>query len=108
MRNTSDKSHSISFQTWLTSKHMLQVGFISVYDNEPFNPDFNSSAYEIGRQIAIEAKLLGYKTKGALIRRKPKSIEYAWVKTKYSVIELIAKSIGWRPSQMIIRNKERS
>lgn len=107
MSNTSDKSKGVSFQVWLTSKRMLQVGFISIYENEPFNPEFNSSAYEIGRQIAVEAKLRGFKTKGGLLRRKPKSTEYAWVKTKYPELERIARSLGWRPSQLILRDNER-
>ena len=83
---------------------MLKFGFLSVYNEEDFDPDINSSAYEIGRQMAIIAKAYGYKTKGGLIRRKPKSEEYAWVKTKLRELKYIARSLGYKSSGLKIRN----
>lgn len=98
------KINHVRFDMWLNKHSKLKQGFISVYDNEDFDPDINSSAYEIGRQMAIMAKTLGYKTKGGLIRRKPNSSEFAWVKTKVKELEHIARSLGYHPKQMTIRN----
>ena len=101
--NHTGKTKTVSFEKWLTSKPGLKQGFISVYDNEPFDPDVVSSAYEIGRQIAIVAKTSGFKTKGALIRKKPNSSDYAWVKTKYPELNKFAKSLGFATRELVIR-----
>lgn len=93
----------VSFENWLTKYETLKMGFISVYDEEPFDPDQISSAYEIGRQMAIVAKQRGYKTKGSLIRRQPKSTKFAWVKTKRPELENIARSLGYAPSALTLR-----
>lgn len=93
----------VSFEYWLTKYEALKTGFVSVYDEEPFDCDNGSSAYEIGRQMAIVAKQRGYKTKGALIRRQPKSTQFAWVKTKRPELENIARSLGYAPSSLTLR-----
>lgn len=93
----------VTFEYWLTKYETLKEGFISVYDEEPFDPDQNSSAYEIGRQMAIVAKQRGYKTKGALIRRQANSTKFAWVKTKRPELENIARSLGYAASSLTMR-----
>lgn len=93
----------VTFEYWLTKYETLKEGFISVYDGEPFDDSQNSSAYEIGRQMAIVAKQRGYKTKGALIRRQANSTKFAWVKTKRPELENIARSLGYAPSSLTLR-----
>lgn len=97
------KPRGVSFEHWLTNYETLKTGFISVYDEEPFDPDQISSAYEIGRQMAIVAKQRGYRTNGALIRRQPKSDKFAWVKTKRGELENIARSLGYAPASLTLR-----
>lgn len=101
--NQAKKVTRISFDKWLNSRKGLRDGFISVYDNAEFNPE-GSSAYEVGRQIAILAKANGYKTKGILLRKKPNSDDYAWVKTRYRDIEALAQSLGFKRSKLLIRD----
>ena len=93
----------VTFEYWLTKYETLKTGFISVYDGEPFDSEQNSSAYEVGRQMAIVAQQRGYKTKGALIRRVPKSDKFAWVKTKRPELENIARSLGYAASSLTLR-----
>lgn len=97
------KPRGVSFESWLTKYETLKSGFISVYDDEPFNPDQSSSAYEIGRQMTIVAKQRGYRTKGSLIRRKANSARFAWVKTKRPELENIARSLGYAPASLTLR-----
>lgn len=97
------KPRPVTFEYWLTQHETLKEGFISLYDGEPFDDSKNSSAYEIGRQMAIVAKQRGYKTKGALIRRQANSTKFAWVKTKPPELDNIARSLGYATSSLILR-----
>lgn len=102
MSNHSPVTRGVSFSLWLNKYQSLMRGFISIYESEPFDYDAGS-AYEIGRQMAIHAKACGHKTKGKLIRRKPNSTEYVWVKSQYKEIELIARSLGFEPRKLVMR-----
>lgn len=102
MSNHSPVTRPVSFSFWLNKYSSLMKGFISIYESEPFDYDAGS-AYEIGRQMAIHAKACGHKTKGKLIRRKPNSQEFAWVKSQYKEIELIARGIGYPTSKLTMR-----
>ena len=100
MTNLPKATKAITAETWLNKHYQLKVGFVSVYDNEPFNHSNDSIAYELGRQMAIVAKASGHKTKGGLIRRKPNSNEFAWVGTKIREITYLVHSIGYKPAQL--------
>lgn len=101
--NQANKIKVVNFDSWLNSKKGLREGFISVYDNAEFNSE-GSSSYEVGRQIAIIAKANGYKTKGILLRKKPKSDDYAWVKTRYRDIESLVRSLGFDTRKLLIKD----
>lgn len=102
MKNGLIATRTVKFEIW-ADKSNLKKGFISVYDEEPFDDTINSPAYEIGRQTAILAKARGYKTKGVLLRRKPKSTQYAWVKTKINILQELIMDLGWDAKRLVIR-----
>lgn len=100
--NQNFKRTTITFEYWVNKSYDFKVGFVSVYDNEAFDMSKDFVAYELGRQVAIIAKIKGHKTKGTLIRRKANSSEFAWVKTKMRVLEDIAWDMGFKPEHMAI------
>ena len=95
MSNISEAVHT-SMERWLQHP-ALKRGFLSIYNNEPFNDTLEISqalGYEIGRQIAVVAKANGYKTKGKLIRKVAKSERFDWVKTNKQVLIDIVYSLN--------------
>lgn len=85
MSNLHTKSRSVPLEVWINHPQ-IQIGILSLYSGEPFDDTKNSPGYEIGRQIAILAKLAGLNTRGAILRKKPNSSQMAIVKTKMQIL----------------------
>jgi hypothetical protein len=72
----------------------LVDGFISIFDNIPF--DYNYSAfeamlYEQGRQIALQLRMLGY-TRSKFLRKAPKQDFYLITRPAAMLIEELRAS----------------
>jgi len=85
MSNLYTQSKRVSLETWINHPQ-IQMGILSLYAGEPFDDTKDSPGYEIGRQIAILAKNAGLMTRGAILRKKPKSSQMAIVKTKMQIL----------------------
>lgn len=85
MSNLHTNSRRVSLETWINHPQ-IQIGILSLYAGEPFDDRKNSPGYEIGRQIAILAKLAGLNTRGTILRKKPNSNQMAIVKTKMQIL----------------------
>ena len=91
MSNTSFKG-TTSFELWAERHkfHLIQ-GFMSVYNNEPFDykmSDLGNRGYEIGRQVAVVAKAHGIQ-RGHFVRKAPNKEYYVWVKKNLKQLEVI-------------------
>lgn len=93
-----------SLEKWVNNPG-IKRGILSVYNNESFDYDSTSPAYELGRQIALLAKSKGLITRGSILRRKPNSEVMAIVKTKMTILsDIIYKELSYHPSQMVINH----
>jgi hypothetical protein len=88
------QENEISFDVWLNSYPEKVRGFMSVYNDEPFDYDRGTPAYELGRQLALLAKLDGLR-RSDLVRKRPKIEAYAFTKTKIHLVEQIAVLAGF-------------
>jgi hypothetical protein len=84
----------VSFETWLNSYPEKVRGFMSVYSDQPFDYDKATSGYELGRQLAVMAKLDGLR-RSDLVRKRPKIEAYAFTKTKMPRLEQLAIQAGF-------------
>lgn len=88
------KGQTVSFETWLNKYPEKARGFMSVYSDEPFDYDTATSGYEIGRQLAVLAKLDGLR-RSDLVRKRPKMEAYAFTKTKMPQLQRLATQAGF-------------
>ena len=88
MSNIQTHSKRVTLEVWINHPR-IQAGILSVYAEEPFDYIKSSPGYDIGRQIAILAKVAGLKTRGAILRKKPNSTQMAIVKTKMPILHNI-------------------
>lgn len=88
MSNIVTKSQRVPLEVWINNPR-IQVGILSVYADEPFDYTISSPGYDIGRQIAILAKLAGLHTRGSILRKRPNSNQMAIVKTKMPILHNI-------------------
>lgn len=84
----------LTFEQWVQRPEFVR-GFLSVYNDEPFDYDTGTRRYELGRQLAVMAKLDGLR-RSDLVRKKPKVDQYAFVKTRLSRLEALAAQAGIR------------
>jgi hypothetical protein len=84
----------ISFDAWLNQYPDKVRGFMSVYNDEPFDYDRGTPGYELGRQLAVMAKRDGLR-RSDLVRKRPKVDAYAFTKTKIHLVEQIAVLAGF-------------
>lgn len=85
---------SVSFETWLNRYPEKVRGFMSVYNDEPFDYDKGTPGYELGRQLAVLAKRDGLR-RSDLVRKRPKVDAYAFTKTKMARLAELARQAGF-------------
>lgn len=88
------KGRQVSFEDWLNMRSEKVRGFLSFYNGEPFNYDGATPGYEIGRQLAVLAKLDGLR-RSDLVRKRPKVEAYAFTKTKMPRLQQLAREAGF-------------
>jgi hypothetical protein len=102
MSNVQKENNTVPLERWINNRN-IRRGILSVYANEPFNYDDDSRGYEIGRQIAICAKAMGFKTRGTILRKKPNSEQMAIVKTKLKALTwIIYYDLGFSTGQLSV------
>lgn len=94
MSNIQVGANRYTFEDWVNRAERKR-GFLSYYNNEPFDYEGASAGYELGRQLAVMAKLDGLR-RGDVLRKKPKSDKYAFTKTKIVRLEQLAIAAGFR------------
>lgn len=87
------KGKRVSFEDWLNMHQEKVRGFLSIYNNEPFDYEKDTPGYEIGRQLAVLAKQDGLR-RSDLVRKRPKVEAYAFTKTKMSRLYQLAEKAG--------------
>ncbi len=102
MQNYTPRSQTVSMESYLANPSLV-YGFRCCYDNEPFDPEINCLGYEIGRQLGAAAKAVGYNVKSQLIRRKPNSKEFYFMKNKIKVLsQILYYEMGYRTQSLRI------
>lgn len=94
MSNIIGKINYHSFENWVSKPEFVR-GFLSVYNNEPFDYNTCTRRYELGRQLAVMAKTHGLR-RSDLVRKKPNSTEYYFTKTRLPRLEELAYEAGIR------------
>ena len=105
MSNSIGKTRTLSLETYLSNPSLV-YGFWAYYEDEPFDYDIDCLGYEIGRQLGAAAKGLGYTVKSQLIRRKPKSKEFYFMKNKVKILaQILYYEMGYSPLNLRITDR---
>jgi hypothetical protein len=88
------KGRRVSFEDWLNMRPEKVRGFLSVYNDEPFDYESDTPGYEVGRQLAVLAKQDGLR-RSDLVRKRPKVEAYAFTKTKMGRLYQLAERAGF-------------
>lgn len=93
MSNGIKGGYQVTFDRWLNHDPRMAQGFVEYFEGLPFNYDAGGR-YELGRQLAVLAKLDGLR-RSDLVRKKPKSPDYAFTKTKMARLSELAHLAGF-------------